>query len=187
MTTTLEDLMAAASLGDSAAFDELTIRITPEIQRFLYHKQRDYCLAEDLAQDTMLKVLRHRGSYQHGRPVLAWVKKIALRLLFDHGKRPRAVPVSQLGGQDDSRGLFDLIADRLIDSAPSVEAALVQRETLAETRRCLPRLPGRQAESLLRYCNGDSFRDIAADAGVCVNTVKSSRDSAVRRLASMVR
>ena len=62
-----EDLMAAYTAGDLAAFEALFARHRCTLFTFLWHQVGDRALAEDLVQDVFLRVVRGRANYQLGR------------------------------------------------------------------------------------------------------------------------
>src|SRR5579884_1503611 len=70
-------LIRTAQLGDRRAFAALVDRYWDRLYRWLYHLTHDRHAAEDLAQETFLKALRHLGSFRAGTNFGAWLFRIA--------------------------------------------------------------------------------------------------------------
>jgi RNA polymerase sigma-70 factor (ECF subfamily) len=118
-------------------------------------------------QETLTRALSRRGSYDRARPVLPWLKRIALRTFLDLRARPRPRPV--------------LLEEALEPRAPEGSDTLDQRELV---ERLLRRLGAREREVLERFHReSQSVREIAEALGVAEGTVKSLLHRARRRLA----
>jgi RNA polymerase sigma-70 factor (ECF subfamily) len=83
----LDTLMARYQAGDFAAATALIERIGPQLHRFFtaqFASRRD---ADDLLQETWLRIHRVRHTYRPGEPVLPWFYSIARRVRIDHYRR----------------------------------------------------------------------------------------------------
>ncbi len=125
----------------------------------------DAHLAEDLAQETYLRVLRAAES----RPiehVEAFLHQTARNLALDHERKRRSRSVVEVNGSPDEA------LHGIPDTAPSQEAALIERERFALLRRALNGLPPRvQQVVLLSRISEWSNRRIAEHLGVSERTV----------------
>ncbi|MBV9369084.1 MAG: sigma-70 family RNA polymerase sigma factor [Frankiales bacterium] len=131
---------------------------------------RDRNLAEDVAQDTILRALRFWSSYDAERPTWPWLKRIALHLCLD-ARRARSHEVC-------------------LDSLPDRAEATDRTERLIDeitVRGAMAGLPERQAMALqLRYFD-DRDRDASAEAlGVNVNAFDQLLNRARMRLARVI-
>lgn len=81
------DLMVRYQRGDGAAFDALTALVGPSLFRFFAHGTPDRESAEDLYQETWLKVHHARHTYRKGEPLLPWLYGIARHVGADHRRR----------------------------------------------------------------------------------------------------
>ncbi len=120
---------------------------------------------DDIVQETLSRALTHRSSFDGERPVLPWLKTVALRVLLDLRERERSQP--------------GLGADEPLDR--SVGDGLALRD---QVQSLLARLPRREATVLDRFHRGgESLREIAEDMGLPLGTVKSLLHRARKHLA----
>src|SRR3954447_13125356 len=83
--------------GNTDGFEILYRRYYPRLVRVCARHVRDDHLAEDLAQETLLRALRCVAGYDTSRPMWPWLKTIATRLCYDHtGRAGREVVVDSL-------------------------------------------------------------------------------------------
>lgn len=80
-------LMERYQQGERTAFDELSALLGPTLFRFFAHSAPDRSTAEDLYQETWLKVHHARHTYRPGEPVLPWLFGIARHVSADHRRR----------------------------------------------------------------------------------------------------
>jgi len=148
-----ETLMRRYQADDPCAFDELYRRHSARVFGYL----RRLCAtnvgeAEDLLQQTFLKVHRARDRYDDAMPFLPWLFAIARNTWIDHRRRR---PTTLLAPEDLAR-----LSDRRVEGPSSAEPA-------AELREILQLLPADQRQLLeQRFDEGLSFEALAANAGV---------------------
>lgn len=156
-----ERLLAAITTGDNAAFEALVRLHLDAIHAYLFRLTRSRADAEDLAQETFLRVWQKAGNYQPGRvKVTTWLHTIAHRLAIDSFRKKRELPESDGFEQGD----------------PLADPALQQ--TAAEQQRllneALSELPERQrAAVLLCQVQGFSNAQAAEILGVKVRALES--------------
>ncbi|HVY61231.1 MAG TPA: sigma-70 family RNA polymerase sigma factor, partial [Planctomycetota bacterium] len=95
------DLMVAFQRGDAGAFDRLVAACKRDVFALAYRYGLDEARAEDIAQETFLRVWKSRDSYQPSARFHAWLLRIAANLVVSEARsrrRARAVP---LGGEDE--------------------------------------------------------------------------------------
>ena len=157
--------MARYAKGDDAAFAEVYDEVAPRLAAFLARRASCPRRAEELLQQTFLRLHLARGRFIPGAPVLPWTYAIARRLLLDdlrrEGRRGRRLP----GGPD--LGWQPL-------GAPPADASLDARRALEQLQHELEKLPEsqRRAFELLRF-EERSLEEIAQATGATVSAVKS--------------
>src|SRR5215469_16480873 len=170
--------MTAVMAGDGAALEELVRRHQGPLLGFFFRMlDGDRPQAEDLVQETFLRLLRQR-TYGPGRAFKPWLYAVATNLARDHLRAARSWPA---GPGDEALAL-------LPDLAPGPDERAV---AALETRRVAAAL-GRlgddvRATLVLRYANDLTLADIAAALDVPVGTVKSRLNAGTRRLRELLR
>jgi len=168
-----EQLMAAIGGGDSAALSLLVTRYQGPLFGYLYRfTSGDRQLAEDLVQETFIRVLRQR-TFRAGRPVKPWLYAIATNAARDSLRR---------AAREITLNLEDA-TERLADPEPGPEAvmlALAQDQAIAQGIAQLP--DEYRATLLLRYYHDFSLQEIADALAVPLGTVKSRLSVGTHRL-----
>src|SRR5690242_18725666 len=151
----LQSLMVAYQAGRVEAFDALYAALAPDVRAYLLSACRDAARADDLLQETFLRLHRARATYQPGLPVRPWVRGIAKRVfLMDRRASVR---------RERREAAVD--ADRPVASRPGGEAPADRRWLL----RGLAAVPADVREPfLLHHLIGFSFPEIAARLGIQV-------------------
>ena len=185
-----EQLVAAyLERGDQRAFRTLVERHQERIYGYLLGMVRDRDLANDLFQDTFLRVIdamqRRRGSYtQQGRWV-GWVMRIARNATLDHLRsRKKWQDVSAATGDEDAGASY---WDRLPDDAPAADEQLHRLQQHEWLDACIEHLPPEQREVLLlRQETELTFREIADLTEVSINTALGRMRYALLNLRRMI-
>lgn len=81
--------MKAVCADDMAAYDELVRRFQAKLFHFALGRLRDRQLAEDVVQEALLKVWRHKASFRHGSKLSTWIFALTLNLCRDHWRKSR--------------------------------------------------------------------------------------------------
>jgi RNA polymerase sigma-70 factor (ECF subfamily) len=172
-----EEYALGVQQGDLNDLTRLVERHHNPLIGFLYRMTGgDRTLAEDLAQETFVRVMHSIGLYQHPRPFKAWLYAIATNITRDYFKRAEIrraadMPDEDLALSDDERPEEALAAD---DEERRVAAALL-------------RLPDHQREVvILRYYQELSLNEIAEALNIPVGTVKSRLSLGLDRLRAML-
>ena len=150
--------------GDDAAFSELYDLLAPRLLRYLTRQTRNTARAEDVLQQTFLRIHRARGRFLAGAAVVPWAMAIARRLFID-----------DLRHRDDraARSLEDEPHLDPPDPAPSAVDLVVASELAARIRRELAKLPIAQREAFeLIKQDGLSLAEAAGVLGTTVTAVK---------------
>ena len=188
MQQTDEALVAAyLDRGDQAAFRSLVERHQERIFGYLLGMVRDREVANDLFQETFLRVIaamqRQRGSYAQQGRWLGWVMRIARNAALDHlRRRKKWTDVSP--ASDEDAGSF---WDRLPDAEPFADELLHHADQVARLEACIERLPPEQREVvLLRHETDLTFREIAEITEVSINTALGRMRYALLNLRRMM-
>jgi RNA polymerase sigma-70 factor (ECF subfamily) len=141
----LDDVMDRYARGQDDALDDLYRRGAPRVRGFLTRLCGSSQLADDLTQDSFLRICQARGSFVAGSRALPWMLAIARNALRDHARREqvrRGYRAEALRGESGAASSY---AD--------AESATMARQTLGAVQRALMQLPPRQREAfvLLRF------------------------------------
>jgi RNA polymerase sigma-70 factor (ECF subfamily) len=149
--------------GDDGAFADVYDAVAPSVHAYLVRQTRDRARAEDLLQQTLLQMHRHRGSYVSSLPVMPWAFAIARRLFIDELRHRKADALSSARGIEAS--------DQVTPNQPEAEALCREMAELVEAE--LGRIPEAQrtAFELLRV-DGLSQDEAAVRLGTTVSAVK---------------
>jgi RNA polymerase sigma-70 factor (ECF subfamily) len=87
------DLVRRARRGDAAAFEAIYHAHARAIHGLALRLTGQPALAEDITQETFLRLLRFLGGFRAGAPLRPWLKRVASNLAIDHLRRDRMVTV----------------------------------------------------------------------------------------------
>ncbi len=167
--------MAWAKQGHDAALRELVRRYERPVFSLLYRMVRDRALAEDLAQETFIKVLNGIKSYRPEFKFSSWIFKIANNAAIDHLRR-KSIDTLSLDGApgaetpDQMRATQLQVGDRGESPLDEVE----NRELGTAIERAIARLrPEYRSCILLRHVEGYSYEEIATTLELPLGTVKT--------------
>ncbi len=136
----------------------------------------DQALAEDLAQETFMRLLRAIGQYRHPRPFKPWLYAIATNLARDHYKQAEM-------RHSDSASDHETLWETVGDPAAGPEEGLMAEGEARQVAIAVTALPAHQREAvILRYYQNLSLAEIAETLGLPVGTVKSRLSLGLRRL-----
>ena len=184
-----EALMARFNGGDRAAFVTLVRRHQTRLYNFAFRHVRSAAAAEEVVQDTFVRVLQNAREFTPTSRFVAWAHSIARNLCIDalrkaaHRKHPSLDDTT--GRDHHGNGEGAPLANRMPDEKASVENAIVSTEIRERVISAVAELPEEQREVfLLREISDLSFREIAEIVGAPENTVKSRMRYALERLQS---
>lgn len=164
-----KELMARYCDGDASAFRELYAAVSPRLYGYLVKMSRSRALADDLLQQTFLKVHRARAAYVRGADPLPWIYSIAHRTFIDEVRKGKRAKVN-VGDGDD---LPEIAADIGGNALDATEEPRVDSELLASTLDALAGLPEQQREAVvLTKLEGKSVAEAAEIVGTSVGAMK---------------
>ena len=169
------DVVALALEGRDAAHRELIARYERPVFSLVFRMVRDRELAEDLTQDTFVKVLSHLDRYNAEFKFSSWLFKIANNVAIDHLRRRQLDTVSIDGSPHAMTA--DAVEASRFDIADGTENALDEmeaRELGSAIERAIATLrPEYRSCIMLRHVEGRSYEEIATTLDLPLGTVKT--------------
>ncbi|MFI3266856.1 MAG: sigma-70 family RNA polymerase sigma factor [Rikenellaceae bacterium] len=153
--------------GNKAAISELVERHKKRVFDHVNIMVRNRELAEDITQDTFIKVLRfiEEDRYTDNGKFIAWVLRIAHNSVIDHFRQSK----KHTHITEDDAG-YDLLNNKSF-SDDTVEDQMITSQIHSDVRKMVECLPEEQREVvMMRYFNNMSFKDISDTTGVSINT-----------------
>jgi RNA polymerase sigma-70 factor, ECF subfamily len=169
------DVAALAKEGREPAFRELVRRYERPVFSLIFRMVRDRETAEDLAQDTFIKVLNNIDRYRPEFKLSSWLFKIANNVTIDHLRRRQLATVS-LDGSPHAQTAAEAQATSLdVESrGQSALEAIESRELGTAIEQAIGKLrPEYRSCILLRHVEGRSYEEIAATLDLPLGTVKT--------------
>ena len=152
--------------GNEKSLEILINKHNQRISSFIYSKVMDRDIAEDIFQDTFIKVIKtlKRGRYSEEGKFLPWVMRIAHNLIIDHFRKNRRMP--KFEGSDDFN-IFSIIGDDKLNA----ERQIIKDQIDCDLKVLIEELPLDQREVLvMRIYKDMSFKEISDNTGVSINT-----------------
>jgi RNA polymerase sigma-70 factor (ECF subfamily) len=176
-------LIAEFISGNSNSFSILLDRYQKRVYGFIYSKVHDPDLADDIFQDTFIKVVKNLrlGKYNDEGRFLSWVIRIAHNLIMDHYRKIKRLPKHESKIEN-----FDVL-DRLVEQNSSIEESMIETQIHADLSLLIEELPDSQKEVLrMRLFQDMSFKEIGEQTGVSINTALGRMRYAVINLRNMI-
>ena len=161
-----QQLISLYLSGDEAAFEFLLNRHQQQVYSKIFLIVRDSDLANDLFQDTFIKVVNtlKGGKYNEEGKFLPWVLRIAHNISIDHFRRGKKMRMMRATDEFD-------VFDTLPSDQMHAEDQMIQDQIHQDVRDLLDCLPEEQREVVhMRIERELSFQEIADETGVSINT-----------------
>ena len=168
--------------GNEAALETLIKRHQSRIFGFIYSKVGDRDLADDIFQDTFIKVIRtlKSNAYNEEGKFLPWVMRIAHNLIVDHFRHNKKMPMYR---ETEEFSIFSIMTDDTL----SIENKLISDQVTKDLRQLVEELPADQKEVLMMRLYQDmSFKEISEATGVSINTALGRMRYAVINLRKVI-
>jgi RNA polymerase sigma factor (sigma-70 family) len=169
--------------GEGDAIEELIHRYKNKVYTYIYLTVKNQHLAEDLFQDTFIKVIRslQDGKYCDNGRFLSWMMRIAHNLIIDHYRKEK-----QLNTCSSTVNELDLFNSPKF-SDENIEQIMINDQILKDIRKLIDELPPDQKEIiLLRHYGGLSFKEIADQTNVSINTALGRMRYAIINLRRLI-
>lgn len=163
----LEELMVQYQGGDLSAAAALIRSISPKLYRFFAAQEISRVDADDLLQETWLRIHKVRHTYRPGEPVVAWFYAIARHVRVDHYRRAMRTTVRERELDDVAGTLETSPAARRSDELEALLAPLSSGE--------------REVVEMLKV-EGLSLEEVARATSSTVGSVKQKAHRAYKKL-----
>lgn len=153
-------------LGDESSLEILIKKHQQRLFSFIYSKVKDKDVANDIFQDTFIKVIKtlKKGNYNEEGKFLPWIMRIAHNLIIDYFRKNNRMPNFK---NSDEFDIFSIISDDSLN----VEKQIIQEQIFDDVRELINELPEEQKEVLIMRMYRDmSFKEISDNTGVSINT-----------------
>lgn len=168
--------------GDVRALDLLIQRYKDKIFTSIFMLVRDKYLAEDMFQNTFIKVIDtiRNGNYNEEGKFLPWVIRIAHNLCLDHFRKVKRSPAIKSADNDS-------IFEGFVGIEEGANIRMEKRQAHDKVRRLVDLLPHDQREVIvLRHFAGLSFKEVATLTDCSINTALGRMRYALINLRRMV-
>lgn len=153
--------------GDDGCFEQLLNRHKNKVFSYINLYIREKAVAEDIFQDTFLKVLQSLKSdrYKDDGKFLSWVMRIAHNLIIDFFRKEKQL--NQISNDDYDVDILN--SKSIVENC--AEDVMIKRQIHKDIRSVVDQLPPDQKEVvILRHFAELSFKEIAETTGVSINT-----------------
>lgn len=168
--------------GDESALAVLINRHQSKIYGFIYSKIADRDLADDVFQDTFIKVINtlKSNSYNEEGKFLPWVMRIAHNLIVDQFRKNKKMPMLR---ETEEFSIFSILSD----NEPTIEAKIITNLIENDLQKIIQELPDDQKEVLvMRIYQDMSFKEISDATGVSINTALGRMRYALMNLRKVI-
>jgi len=179
-----QELVQAFLQGDESCIEILIRRHKKKVFTYILLTVKNQALAEDLFQETFIKVIQslRDGKYRDNGRFLSWVIRISHNLIIDHFRKEKQM--NAISNDDKEIDLFN--SKRLSDM--NIEEILIKNQIRTDLRKLIYSLPEDQREVvLLRHFGGLSFKEIADQTNVSINTALGRMRYALINLRKMIK
>ncbi len=169
--------------GDEKSLEKLILKHKDRVFGYVYLIVKNHDIANDIFQDTFMKVVNtmKKGKYNEEGKFIQWTLRIAHNLAIDHFRFKKRMPTTS-GGEDFD--IFDVLG--LEDE--NMEEKLIGEQIKSDVVKLVDHLPKDQAEVLkMRLFFEMSFKDIAEETGVSINTALGRMRYALMNLRKLVK
>ena len=178
-----EALMLRYQQGDRAAFAALVRRHQSPLFNFALRQVRTPELAQDIVQETFVRVVQKATDFKHEARFTTWVYTITRNLCIDHLRKGALRKHPSLDESRGEEGEGPTLGEQTADPRANVEREATGTELKTRILRAVDKLPDDQREVfLMREVSNLPFKEIADITGVPENTVKSRMRYALERL-----
>lgn len=169
--------------GNEISINILLDRHRKRIFDYIYMMVKNQDVADDIFQETLIKVVRfvREGRYTENGKFLSWVLRIAHNQVIDYFRQKK-----QRNNISEGDAGYDLLNHPKF-SDRTVEERLITDQIEADVRKLIDFLPSEQKEVvLMRYYMGLSFKEIAEQTNVSINTALGRMRYALINLRKLI-
>ena len=177
-----QQLIHLYASGDENGLKILIDRYKSKIYSSIYMRVKDEYVAEDIFQETFIKVINtiKSGGYNEEGKFLPWVVRIAYNMVIDYFRKEKRSPTVITGDGYDIFEVMDFADD-------DVERKMVRNQVDVDLKKLIQLLPDDQKEVLImRHFCDMSFKDIAEVTEVSINTALGRMRYALSNLRRLI-
>jgi RNA polymerase sigma-70 factor (ECF subfamily) len=181
----IAELLARCQAGDKAAWDTLVDAYWQRLFGYALRATNNAELAQDLVQETFLRIVQRLSKYDDQGKFEAWLFRILVNLVRDHGRSLARHPMQSTVIESDGERIE--LTDELSGKVPAPYDPLHYREDVGALQVALQRLPeGDRQILLLRHFADMPFKDIARTLNCPIGTVLARAHRALGKLRSLM-
>lgn len=181
-----QQLITIYLTGDSKAFETLLLRHKNRIFRFILMKIKDRDLADDIFQETFVKIINtlQLGKYNEEGKFLPWAMRIAHNLIIDHFRKTSKVRmISESSSFSDDYSIFNVLST----GEENTLETMTRTELETQMVDLIDHLPETQREIIqMRIFQDLSFKDIAEMENISINTALGRMRYALMNLRKLI-
>ena len=173
------------ALEQDQRISDVVKREQPRLRNFIRRRVSDPRDAEDILQDVFYELVEANRLLMPIEHVTGWLFRVARNRIIDlfRKKRPESFSDAAVARNDDADDQLPAFEDLLPSPDAGPEALYARNVLLHELELALDELPEEQREVFVAHeLEGRSFKEIAAETGVSVNTLLSRKRYAVLHL-----
>lgn len=170
--------------GNQASIEKLISRYKDKVYTYILLIVKDEQIAEDIFQDTFIKVIRSlkQGKYKENGKFVSWVIRIAHNLIIDHFRKEKQMNTLSNDSYDSD------VFNSTKFSEKNVEDEMIDYQITEDVKALIDELPEDQKQViLLRHYGGLSFKEIADQTNVSINTALGRMRYALINLRKLIR
>ena len=181
-----QQLIAIYLTGDNKAFETLLVRHKNRIFRFILMKIKDRELADDIFQETFVKIINtlQLGKYNEEGKFLPWAMRIAHNLVIDHFRKSSKVRmISESSSFSDDYSIFNVLSTGEENTLETITRTELETQMVG----LIDHLPETQREIIqMRIFQDLSFKDIAEMENISINTALGRMRYALMNLRKLI-
>ncbi len=177
-----QELITRYLTGNESSLEIIINRHKDRVFSYILMVVKSPAVADDLFQDTFIKVINtlKSGTYKEEGKFIHWVMRIAHNLVIDYFRKKKRLPIKE---NSDERDTFEVLNMK----TESIEDILIMDQIHKDLRILVDYLPDEQKEVLLmRHYIGMSFKDIAEETDVSINTALGRMRYAILNIRRLV-
>lgn len=178
-----EQLISSYLAGSEKSLNIVINRHRSRLLYFIVSKVNDISLAEDIFQDTYIKVINtlKRGMYNEQGKFISWVTRIAHNLIIDYYRK---IKKNKFVRSNESYNIFDFVSD----AEQSKEDLMINERIGSELKILINYLPENQKNVLkMRFYSNMSFAEIAESQNLSINTALGRMRYALINLRKIIK
>ncbi len=180
-----QELVSLYMNGHEPALSILIKRHKRKVYSYIYLMVKNRDVAEDLFQDVFMKIIRtlKSGKYNEEGKFLPWLMRISHNLVIDYFRNNKRMMMCDHQKEGGEYSLFDIIKC----GSDNMEVSMIKGQITSDLCKLVEQLPEEQREIvLMRHFNDMSFKEIAEQTNVSINTALGRMRYALINLRKMI-